>query len=154
MARKTFRSWSTAVKLTWNVPRNTHTYIVDQLLDCGLSSLKTDTLARYGRFVSKLAESPSTEVCVMSNIVTRDIRSSTGENIAYLRRQTDLDPSESSVKLKKSLMMKLKSVCSSQNQWRIEYLGKLLADRGESHYNGEDEDTEYLSLLINSICTT
>ena len=90
----------------------------------------------------------------MSNIVTRDIRSSTGENIAYLRQQTDLNPSESSVKLKKSLMMKLKTNCNSQDKWRIEYLAKLLAARGESYYSGADEESEYLSHLINSICTT
>ena len=39
--------WSTCVKLAWNVPRATHTYFVDHLLACDLSSARVDIMVRY-----------------------------------------------------------------------------------------------------------
>ena len=53
------------------VPRATHIYFVDQLLSCGLTSLKTDMLSRYVKFVSSLQRSASAEVTVVANIVLR-----------------------------------------------------------------------------------
>merc|ERR1712059_107243 len=93
MAGKAFKSWNTCVKLTWGVPRNAHNYFVHQFLDCGLTSLKTDVLSRYSRFVTQLTESPSAEVSVVANIVTRDLRSNTGENMRFVSQQAGIDVS-------------------------------------------------------------
>ena len=37
LAKQYYTAWKTCVKLTWQVPRTTHTYFVDQLLSCGHS---------------------------------------------------------------------------------------------------------------------
>ena len=42
--------WSTCVKLAMNVPRATHTYFVDHLLACDLSSARVDIMVRYLKF--------------------------------------------------------------------------------------------------------
>lgn len=36
-----FAAWRTCVKLAWQVPRQTYTYFLDQLLSCGISSVRT-----------------------------------------------------------------------------------------------------------------
>ena len=36
--------------------------------------------------------------------------------------------------------------------WRVKYLGKLLEARGEANY--EREDTEQLTVLIDSLCSS
>ena len=58
----------------------------------GVSSAKADVLARYGGFFRGLRKSPSCEVAVMANLAGRDIRSTTGRNLAYLQECSGLDP--------------------------------------------------------------
>ena len=65
------------MKLAWQVPRATHTHLVDHLL----SNARMDILARYAKFVRGLQASPSMEV--MCGVAKRDIRSVTGCNIAW-----------------------------------------------------------------------
>ena len=59
-----FTSWRTCVKLAWQVPRQTHTYLVDHLLCSGLSSVRCDIMSIYVKFVRGLQLSPSREVSV------------------------------------------------------------------------------------------
>ena len=72
-ANKVFNSWTTGVKLAWNVPRGTRSYLVQQVLDAGITSAKVDILARYGGFFQGLRKSPSYEVTVMAGLAGRDV---------------------------------------------------------------------------------
>ena len=51
-----FNSWSTAVKLSWECPRNTMTYLLQHVLSCGgpSPSARVDIMARYSRFFRSL----------------------------------------------------------------------------------------------------
>ena len=79
-AAQYFTSWRTCVKLTWQVPRQTHTYFVDHLLCSGLSSVRSDILARYSKFVKGLRVSSSKEVTIMCGVVGNDVQSTTCHN--------------------------------------------------------------------------
>ena len=91
-AGQVFNAWTTAVKLAWGVPRATRSYLVQQVLVPGVSSARADILARYGGFYRGLRKSPSCEVAVMANLAGRDIRSTTGRNLAYLQECSGLNP--------------------------------------------------------------
>ena len=80
------------LNVTWEVPRSTRTYIVQQLLNCGLSSARVDILTRYCGFIRGLKNSPSYEVRVMVNIAVRDARSTTGSNARLLEDVSGTDP--------------------------------------------------------------
>ena len=84
------RSWSTCVKLTNNVPRSTHTYLVDHVLACGFLPVKTELMARYGNFYKSLLSSRSSEVQLMASIVTKDVRTTTAKNLALIRRECNV----------------------------------------------------------------
>ena len=147
-----FTSWRTCVKLAWHAPRQTHTYLVDHLLCSGQSSVRSDILSRYVKFVRGLKLSPSREVAVMFGVVAGDVNTTTGQNMNILRLETGLDPLTSSlVKLKAELGRKLVAV-PDEDIWRVKYLGKLLEARGEANY--EREDTEQLTVLIDSLCSS
>ena len=147
-----FNAWTTCVKLTWQVPRATHTYFVDQLLSCGQSNVRMDTLARYAKFVRGLMTSPSMEVSVMCGVARQDIRTVTGSNLALVLRETGLDPVVSSLgEIKKELRKKIVSV-PERDKWRLAYLGRLLRDRGEAYYRAENEEVTRLTSLIDSLC--
>ena len=59
MATQYYNVWTTCVKLAWQVPRATRSYLVDQLLCCDLTSTRMDILARYAKFAKGLLFSPS-----------------------------------------------------------------------------------------------
>ena len=149
-----FKAWNTCVKLTWNVPRQTHTYFVDQLLSCGLSSLKSDVMSRYKGYLSSLQQSPSTEVSTLANMMSRDVRSVTGRNVKYLEDQTGVDcMSVSKTLFKNTLLANIVNPPES-DLWRVKLLGKLLETRGEYYYWGYDEEMSNISDIINSLCIT
>ena len=47
---KYFRCWNTCTKLCWDVPRNTHTYFVDNFLSWGFPSIRQQILTQYVKF--------------------------------------------------------------------------------------------------------
>ena len=120
------------------------------MLSCGISHVRTDIVAKYVKFFKSLRESPSREVSVLSHIVARDVRTTTGNNLNMIRELTGLDPwSCLGNQVKKVLGGKLAEV-PQQDSWRLLYLEKLLEQRGEMYY--QMEDTTELTELIESIC--
>ena len=149
MATQYYNVWTTCVKLAWQVPRATRSYLVDQLLCCDLTSARMDTLARYARFARGLLVSPSMEVAVMAGVAMRDIRTVTGSNLSL---ETGIDPINGSLsKLKYELGLNTVSA-PDLDKWRVDYLGKLLAERGEAFYRADESLVLRLSNLIDSLC--
>ena len=130
-----FTSWRTCVKLAWHVPRQAHTYLVDNLLCSGLSTGRCDILAKYVKFVKGLKASPSVEVSVMFCVV-----------------ETGFDPLASSLVNIKEELGNNKLAVPDEEVWRMRYLAKLLEARGEAHYEGED--THRMTVLIDSLCSS
>ena len=75
----------------------------------------------------------------MSELVARDMGSTTRKNIAMLERETGLNLwSDLPVKFSRKLAA-LKTQIPEQDVWRLEFLSQLI-------------DTKYVSSLINSLC--
>ena len=152
-AVKVYNSWTTAVKLTWNVPRATRTYLVQKVLAAGLSSARVDILARYANFFRSLRVSPCQEVSVMANIVGRDVRSTTGSNLKLLEELTGLNPwIFGSARIKEDLMKEETAPTPVEDEWRLPYLASLLAKRQQLDYMGEEELAKEITGLIDSLC--
>ena len=86
-----YRAWSTCVKLTFNVPGATHTYLVENLLASEFVPIKTELMARYGNFFLSLTKSKSLEVQFMADVVCHDIRTTTAKNLALVRSESGID---------------------------------------------------------------
>ena len=152
-AAQIYNAWSTAVKLSWHVPRATRTYLVQKVLSSGITSAKVDILARYANFFRGLRKSPSPEVAVMANIAGRDIRSTTGRNMKLLEEASGMDPwIFDSSRLKVELAIRETVEVPEQDRWRVKYLDKLMKEKQENHYMGEVEQVKKLSDLIDSLC--
>ena len=91
-AGQLYRSWSTCVKLTWNVPRATHSFLVDNLLAAQFFTVKQQLLSRYVNFLKKVMRSTNPEVTTVANMVARCARSTTGRNLMKIERETNMDP--------------------------------------------------------------
>ena len=85
-------AWNTCVKLAYQVPRATHTYIAENLLAEEFLPVRQELYARYTKFLKKLQNSPSYEVMMLARITTSDLQSTTGTNIMTIQRELGLDP--------------------------------------------------------------
>ena len=152
-ARQVYNAWTTAVKLTWDVPRATRSYLVQQVLDGGFTSAKVDILTRYAGFFQNLRKSPCYEVSVMAGLAGRDLQSTTGKNLKLLKDLSELDPWVSgSTRLKEALVEKERHEIPPMDHWRVSYLSSLLERRQQLHYQGEEEGVKQLSDLIDALC--
>jgi hypothetical protein len=150
-ACQVFNAWNTAVQLSWDCPRDTRTYLVQQVLSCDQTSATTDVLTRYGKFFKSLRSSTSIEVATMANLASRDIQTTTGRNLKLVERSSGLSAWDASQeKLKEAIKTKEKVAVEEGDLWRIPYLSKLLGQRQELVYLGEE--VEEVSNLINSLC--
>ena len=152
-ASQYFNSWSTALKLAWECPRGTRTYLLQQVLACGNTSAKVDIMARYSRFFQDLRRSPCKEVSILANLISRDKRSVTGKNISLVNNMSGCDGwVDSPAKVKAALHQAETVEIGDVDQWRVGYLGTLLHQRQEWEYLGEREEQDQVQRLIDSLC--
>ena len=152
-ASQVFNSWNTAIKLAWDCPRDTRTYLTQQVLSCGLDSAKCDIWTRYAKFLKSLRGSPSKEVAVLARLVSRDIRTTTGTNIRVVEEASALSIWDCCQdKLRDAIRRKEQVEVEANDEWRIPYLNKLLAQRQELDYLGQEVEKTMVDDLINSLC--
>ena len=80
------------MKLAWNVPRDTFTYVVESVLAKDVFSLKKQILSRYVTFFQGLFTSASKEVRHFARIVSRDARSTVFQNVKLIEEVSGLSP--------------------------------------------------------------
>jgi hypothetical protein len=152
-ASQVFTAWNTAIKLTWSCPRETRTYLLQQVLASGLDSARTDILVRYSKFFRTLRSSTSKEVAMMANLVSRDISTTTGSNLRLLADESGLCPWETGqVKLREAVVCKEMVPVMDMDKWRIPLLVKLLGQRQKLAYMGEEVEMNRTGDLIYSLC--
>ena len=121
-AHQVYTAWNSAVKVVWGCPLQTRSYFLHETLYCGYSSAKTDILCRYPRFFQSLLNSPGRELRVISRIVSRDVRSTTGKNLALIRDLTGLNPWEARVQqLRQKLSLSETVKVPENDKWRAPY---------------------------------
>ena len=134
-AIQVYNSWNTAVKLAWDCPRQTKTFLVQQVLSCGISSARTDILARFVTFFRGLRTSASMEIRVLANLMGRDFQSTTGRNLRAVSTASGLDPwLVSPCMVKAAVSVKEQVEVLPQEKWRSEYLSSLLRQTQEAKY--------------------
>ena len=148
MAGQYFRCWSTCIKLVYDVPRATHTYFVDNLLAANFLSSRQQIISRYVKFVRGLLSSPSEEVALVAKIIAHSMGSTTGRNMAMIRRETGLNPWDATpVQVRDNLPS---AAVPQQDKWRLNLLQKYIAQRRKMEI--DLDDTQHINSLINSLC--
>ena len=150
-ADQIFRCWNTSVKMCWDVPRSTHTYFVNNLLADNFMPLRNQAMTRYIKFYRSLLSSPCKEVAVVSRIVGRNAGSNTGLNLLNIHLETSLNPRSSQLSKFKE-HFQTKPEVPAVDLWRLPLLEKYLKIRNEQ--NILCENTDYITSLINSLCSS
>ena len=146
-----FKAWNTLVKLVYDAPRSTFTYLVKGHLAAGHPSLRNQILSRYSGFYRNLLKSSSKEVRILSIIVLSDPRSSTCGNLRYLQKMTRLEQPQyfSSHKIKSLLPVKM---VPEAEQWRLGLMDKLLKLKKEKYL--DVKDSKAICAMFDSLCST
>ena len=144
------RSWNTCVKLTYEVPRSTHTYIVENFLADGFLPVKTELFTRFVKFYKSLKSSVSKEVRFLLNVIHKDLQSNTGKNLHLIQTESGFNPTVVPPTLIRS--NPLRAAVPVTDVWRIPVLQGWLKQRSDMKVNLQD--TEHISLLIDALCST
>ena len=92
------------------------------------------------------------EVRVLSNMVSRDMQSTTAKNLMFVRQASSVDPWEASPhKLREGLIDAELVAVERQDEWRIEYLLSLLKQYQDARHLVLDEKMKYFQNLIDSL---
>ena len=151
-----FNSWRTCVKLAFNVPRQTRTFLVNHLLALNMVSAREEILARFTEFVNKLVLSPCREVRVMAALTSHDAKTVTGRNVALIEQESGLEVAGASVWQFRSSLVAARPEVPAADVWRPSYLEKLLDDRSNHDDGDEQEEAKAWEVrreeLIQSLC--
>ena len=149
-ANQVYHAWSTCVKLTWDVPRSTHTYLVEDVLAKDFLTVKQQLVGRFIGFFRGLLTSQSPEVQIVANMVGRCALSTTGSNLLKINRETGHDPwVEQSWKIQQSVT---RAEVPLQDAFRVQYLKKLITARMDK--KSKALETDEIDRLIDSLCSS
>jgi hypothetical protein len=151
MSKQFYNCWSTCVKLAWGLDRATKTYFVDNLLAGGLPGMRSSVLACYGNFYDGVRHSAALEVRTLACVAAADVRSTTGNNLRNLSRETGFDPRENRFKMRE-VILDYRCPVPAMDTWRIPCLQKYLGVRYRLEVLGED--TSEVDALILSLVTS
>ena len=150
-AAKFFRCWNTCAKLCWDLPRDTPVYFVDNLLSCGIPSIRAQVLTRYVKFYRSLMKSPSKEVAVVARMVGNNASTTTGSNILNISLETNLNPKTSPMSKFYDMLHQPVEIPRG-SAWRINLLENYMKIREAQRL--ACDDTSYIDSLIESLCST
>ena len=138
-------AWSTCVRLVWDVPRTTHTYLVENVLADNFVPLRIQIYGRYASFFRQLFVSASKEVRHLARIASRDCRSVTWRNVQLITAVCGYSPWDYSAnKIKKHIpLVKV----PTEDWWRPGFLRKLLECRFYKRTKQVDD-------MIESLCSS
>ena len=144
------RVWNTAVKLTYAVPRSTHTYLVEHLLAVNFLPVKSELMSRYVKFLDSLLNNKSSEVQFLVKTALSYVRSTTSKNLLLIQQESGLNP----LKVSSSCIrgaMKIAEIPEKQS-WRLPLLVKLLERRRVMEV--DLMCTKEISGVIDSLCSS
>ena len=152
-AQQVYRAHNTAIKLSWDMPRETHSWAVTHLLSCGQPSAREKILSSYVGFLSRLQQSASWEVRILAEIECHDASSVTGTNIAEIKKEFGSDPRRISPGQMRQLLRKTRAPIHPEEEWKLTLLEEMLCERQERLDEGEDgKEIELLTFYCELLC--
>ena len=151
-AGQLYRAYNTSVKLSWGLPRSTHTWLVTSLLGCGLPTARERILSGYTGFLARLTKSASFEVRVMAEMETRDASSTIGLNIYNFRNEFGVDPRSVTPKEVKTMMREVLPPVHPEEEWKLHLLEEMLQERELLKAEGREEETDLVQSFCEILC--
>ena len=149
--QKYFHAWNIQARNSWYVHPHTHTFLVEDFFCSELVSLRNQVYGRYPKFVNMLKSSPSREVRFLVNLVVRDPKSKTWQNLKYLNDITIQDDCLSTPYFEFKQLLPRKLTPPNEG-WRTSLLTMLLEVKESKDYSRLNANETQVSEMIDSLC--
>ena len=143
-----YSSWNTAIKILFDLPRNTHRFFVEPVSET--PHIKNVLCSRYVSFVSSICSTQKHAIRLLASLCKYDKRTTVGENLHNIANDCNVDQSIlSKSTVKQSLFY---APVPDDNIWKIHILSELL-DVRKNNYVIHDFIQNETTEMINFICT-
>ena len=142
-------SWNTSVKVMFDLPVETHRYIIEPLSQT--RHLKNVLIDRFLSFVEQIEKSAKNVPKQLLTFIKKDVRSTTGanlRNILHLTNQTDIEE----IKRHDVKLLKYKEIDPEDN-WKLAMI-KEITDVKFNQLDVENFEMKELEEILQFICTT
>ena len=144
---KLYTAWNTYIRLLFNVPRDTHRYLIKSISQC--LHVKTMLASRCVSFYETIEASSKLCIRFLSNLCKNDLNTVLGRNLFYIANDCFVNLSDLSKMLVKK-QMKYFDV-PLDHAWKVPILQKLLNTRRNNLYV-EGFDDYMITEMINMLC--
>ena len=115
-----------------------------------LFTFKQQLVGKFVNFFKELQKSKTQEVRIVSSMVGRCVRSTTGKYLAHIERDTGLDPWVTPAWMVRAATPR--EEVTANEGWRAQYVTKLILARREMRTTSED--TTDVDESIDSLCSS
>ena len=148
-------SWSVSTRHMWDVSRETHRYMVEEL---GGQHAQSMLIVRYVKFLQSMKKSTKLPVQFLLEKVANDMRTVTGKNIRYILERIGYSKNIFEVKvgwLKKNLKF---CQIPENEKWRVNFVEEIVNIRQNILKLDQEDDSfltsDQLSEILDYICTS
>ena len=148
-------SWSVSTRHMWDVPRETHRYMVEEL---GGQHAHSMLIVRFVKFLQWMKKSPKLVVQYLLGKVANDMRTVTGRNIRYILEK--IEHRKDLFKVKISWLKKRINFCEipDNEKWRVNFVEEIVNIRQNVFKLDLDDDSfltsDQLSEILDYLCTS
>ena len=134
-------SWSVSTRHMWDVPRDTHRYMVEELGGQHAQSMLT---VRYVKFLQWMKKSPKLVVQFLLEKVEKDMRTVTGRNLRYIQEKIEFRKDLFKVKI--SWLKKNINFCEipENEKWRVNFVEEIVNIR-QNVFKLDHDDESFLT---------
>ena len=137
------------IKIVWDLPFATHKRIVESLTE--VPHIQSSLHGTYIGFIENLSNSVKTQLQVLFNICKHNQFSNTGQNIAYLKQEYDLDDMKALIENKHIVKKNRVNLLEEGEEWKIDIIEELsLIKKGFLKIDMDEDDIE---VMLESITT-
>ena len=149
-------SWNVNMRIMYEIPRNTHCWMVEELSDC--KHARTMIFSRYVKFIGSLANNKRPSIRALFKTISKSVLSVTGSNIRHIMMNTHVSIIAGTTK-PEAIKNHRAYKTPAQEKWRIALLRSLLELRNSNWHVFFDEEEGNLmpteiQQMIDDVCTS
>ena len=144
---KLYTAWNTAIRILFNVPRDTHKYLIESISHC--LHVKTMLASRCVSFYETIEASSKLCIRFLSNLCKNDLNTVLGRNLFSIANDCSVNLSDFGKILVKKQMKYFDAPL--EHAWKVPVLQELLNTRTYNLYL-EGFDDYVITEIINMLC--
>ena len=148
-AEMLYNTWSTSIRKIFQLDRKTHRYLIEPVRK--MEHLKNAIHKRFIAFTKKLETSPKMVVRRINQIVGKDCRSITGENLRRILIHYDSDPIKGPTR--DDISKKAFKEVPIGEEWRVSIINELIDMRDRS-MDADCWSSNEIEETLTYLCTT